>query len=141
MERKRARNRVAASKCRLRKLERISVLDAQAQTLKSDNERLAALAGKLRSEVYALKQELRWHVNNGCKVRDPNNGGVIANPDAESRTTDEVVMAGSQDSPDSTTTASSHTSNSSASSRMPPNKAYLSDCKHQQIGLVRRHPG
>ena len=48
VERKRARNRVAASKCRLRKLERISVLDAQAQTLKSDNERLAALADKLR---------------------------------------------------------------------------------------------
>ena len=39
---------MAASKCRLRKLERISVLDAQAQTLKSDNERLAALADKLR---------------------------------------------------------------------------------------------
>ena len=48
VERKRARNRVAASKCRLRKLERISVLDAQAQTLKADNERLAALADKLR---------------------------------------------------------------------------------------------
>ena len=48
VERKRARNRVAASKCRLRKLERISVLDAQAQNLKSDNERLAALADKLR---------------------------------------------------------------------------------------------
>ena len=39
---------MAASKCRLRKLERISVLDAQAQNLKSDNERLAALADKLR---------------------------------------------------------------------------------------------
>ena len=82
-----------------------------------------------RSEVYALKQELRWHVNNGCKVRDPNNGGVIANPDAD-RNSDVV---GNQDSPDSTTTASSNTSNSS-STRMPPNKAYLSDCKQQQSG-------
>ena len=41
---------MAASKCRLRKLERISVLDAQAQTLKADNERLAALADKLRCD-------------------------------------------------------------------------------------------
>ena len=60
MERKRARNRVAASKCRLRKLERISVLDAQAQNLKSDNERLAALADKLRYIilVYRVTQKV-----------------------------------------------------------------------------------
>ena len=60
VERKRARNRVAASKCRLRKLERISVLDAQAQNLKSDNERLAALADKLRYIilVYRVTQKV-----------------------------------------------------------------------------------
>ena len=80
-----------------------------------------------RSEVYALKQELRWHVNNGCKVRDPNNGGVIANPDAD-RNNDVV---GNQDSPDSTTTASSNTSNS-PSTRMLPN--HLSNCKQPQKG-------
>ena len=89
-----------------------------------------------RSEVYTLKQELRWHVNNGCKVRDPNNGGVIANPEEDSRLVD------NQDSPDSTTANSKYIdttqvapsagSNSTASSRMPPNKAYLSDCKQQE---------
>ena len=85
--------------------------------------------------MYTLKQELRWHVNNGCKVRDPNNGGVISNPDANNRAVD------NQDSPDSTTANSKYIdttqvapsagSNSTASSRMPPNKAYLSDCKQQ----------
>jgi hypothetical protein len=60
----------------------------------------------VRSEVYSLKQELRWHVNNGCKVVDPNNGGVIA--------------AGGGQSPDSTTTVTNK-----AAVPMPPNKAYL----------------
>lgn len=68
VERKRARNRVAASKCRLRKLERIAVLDNQASQLRAENEDLASLADKLRSQVYSLKQEIRWHVNNGCRI-------------------------------------------------------------------------
>ena len=68
VERKRARNRVAASKCRLRKLERIAVLDHQASQLRAENDELAALADKLKAQIYSLKQELRWHVNNGCKV-------------------------------------------------------------------------
>ena len=54
VERKRARNRVAASKCRLRKLERITVLDGQAQNLKADNDRLAAIADKLRYVICTL---------------------------------------------------------------------------------------
>ena len=68
----------------------------------------------IRSEVYSLKQELRWHVNNGCKVRDPHNGGVITNPD--------------HDSPDSTTTPPTAAART-APVTMPPNKAYLSECK------------
>merc|ERR1719211_76365 len=63
VERKRARNRVAASKCRMRKLERIAVLDQQANHLRAENEQLAKLADKLRSQVYSLKQELVWHIN------------------------------------------------------------------------------
>ena len=74
--------------------------------------------------MYTLKQELRWHVNNGCKVSDPNNGGVIANPDANNRVVD------NHDSPDSTT-ANSNSNSSRSAVMMPPNKAYLSDCKHQ----------
>ncbi len=59
---------MAASKCRLRKLERIAVLDNQAAQLRAENEELSGLAAKLKAQVYSLKQELRWHVNNGCKV-------------------------------------------------------------------------
>merc|ERR1712079_468148 len=55
VERKRARNRIAASKCRMRKAE---------------NDYLAALAGKLKEQVYQLQQELQWHVNNGCQVSE-----------------------------------------------------------------------
>eukprot|EP00096_Caligus_rogercresseyi_P005147 TRINITY_DN2007_c0_g1_i1.p1 TRINITY_DN2007_c0_g1~~TRINITY_DN2007_c0_g1_i1.p1 ORF type:complete len:253 (+),score=53.54 TRINITY_DN2007_c0_g1_i1:13-771(+) len=68
VERKRARNRVAASKCRLRKLERISILDQQASQLRADNDELASLSTKLKAEIFALKEELNWHINNGCKI-------------------------------------------------------------------------
>ena len=73
VERKRARNRVAASKCRMRKLEKIAVLDQQANQLRTENENLAKLADKLRSQVYGLKQELRWHLNNGCRIAQSQN--------------------------------------------------------------------
>ena len=72
VERKRARNRVAASKCRMRKLERIAVLDNQANQLRNENDQLAKLAEKYRSQVYSLKQELRWHLNNGCRIAQQN---------------------------------------------------------------------
>lgn len=73
VERKRARNRVAASKCRMRKLERIAVLDQQANQLRNENENLAKLTEKLRAQVYGLKQELRWHLNNGCRIAHSQN--------------------------------------------------------------------
>ena len=68
VERKRARNRVAASKCRMRKLEKIASLDQQASTLRQENEELVQLGMKLREQVYKLQQELQWHVNNGCQL-------------------------------------------------------------------------
>ena len=64
---------MAASKCRMRKLERIAVLDQQANQLRNENENLAKLAEKLRSQVYGLKQELRWHLNNGCRIAQSQN--------------------------------------------------------------------
>merc|ERR1712066_764623 len=51
LERKRQRNRLAASKCRKRKLERISHLEL-----------------KLKDSVYGLKQEVLEHHNNGCLI-------------------------------------------------------------------------
>lgn len=56
VERKRARNRIAASKCRMRKLERIAVLDQQAGQLRANNDELKSLSEKLRAEVFELQQ-------------------------------------------------------------------------------------
>ncbi|TRY74482.1 hypothetical protein TCAL_01322 [Tigriopus californicus] len=63
LERKRLRNRVAASKCRKKKLERISQLDEKVQGLKNENTELAAVVKKLKESVCNLKQEVIDHVN------------------------------------------------------------------------------
>merc|ERR1719400_983926 len=94
VERKRARNRVAATKCRLRKLERISVLDNEASKLRVENELLSKTTENLKQKVSELKQELRWHINNGCKVWRPDN-------DSRSSIIEEVMSEG-----DDTTTLS-----------------------------------
>lgn len=67
-ERKRLRNRIAASKCRMRKLERISRLEDKVKTLKSHNTDLASTAGLLREQVAQLKQKVLTHVNSGCQL-------------------------------------------------------------------------
>merc|ERR1711942_222758 len=69
LERKRLRNRLAASKCRKRKLERISQLDERVAQLKSENSDLAAVVKKMKSSVAVLKQEVMEHVNSGCEIR------------------------------------------------------------------------
>lgn len=67
-ERKKLRNRVAASKCRKRKLERIARLEDKVKELKSQNADLQNTATKLREQVCALKQGVMEHVKNGCQV-------------------------------------------------------------------------
>ncbi|KAM8887926.1 transcription factor JunD [Synchiropus picturatus] len=67
-ERKRLRNRIAASKCRRRKLERISRLEDKVKTLKNQNTDLASTAGLLREQVAQLKQKVLTHVNSGCEL-------------------------------------------------------------------------
>ncbi|XP_048019231.1 transcription factor jun-D [Megalobrama amblycephala] len=67
-ERKKLRNRIAASKCRKRKLERISRLEDKVKTLKSQNTELASTASVLREQVAQLKQRVMNHVNNGCQL-------------------------------------------------------------------------
>uniref|UniRef100_A0A8B9EE99 Transcription factor JunD n=1 Tax=Anser cygnoides TaxID=8845 RepID=A0A8B9EE99_ANSCY len=57
-ERKRLRNRIAASKCRKRKLERISRLEEKVKSLKSQNTELASTASLLREQVAQLKQKV-----------------------------------------------------------------------------------
>ena len=67
-ERKRARNRVAARKCRYRKLERISRLEDRVSDLKSQNGQLSNDANKLKEQVLKLKQQILEHVNSGCNI-------------------------------------------------------------------------
>ncbi|XP_051554868.1 transcription factor JunD-like [Myxocyprinus asiaticus] len=67
-ERKKLRNRIAASKCRKRKLERISRLEDKVKSLKTQNTELASTASVLREQVAQLKQRVMNHVNNGCQL-------------------------------------------------------------------------
>ncbi|XP_034457311.1 transcription factor jun-B-like isoform X1 [Hippoglossus hippoglossus] len=67
-ERKRLRNRLAASKCRRRKLERISRLEDKVKVLKTDNAGLSSTASVLREQVAQLKQKVMTHVSSGCQL-------------------------------------------------------------------------
>ncbi len=68
LERKRLRNRVAARKCRTRKLERISRLEDRVDELKGQNSTLTTTATDLRDQVCKLKEQIMSHVNSGCHV-------------------------------------------------------------------------
>lgn len=68
LDRKRARNRIAARKCRYRKLERISKLEDRVNELKTHNAKLSADANALKEQVLNLKQQILKHVNSGCNI-------------------------------------------------------------------------
>lgn len=68
LERKRARNRLAATRCRNRKLERISRLEERVAELKAQNGQLLQSASALRDEVCRLKQTIGEHTSRGCQV-------------------------------------------------------------------------
>jgi transcription factor AP-1 len=68
LERKRQRNRVAASKCRRRKLERISRLEDKVKNLKSENSELSTVLNRLKEHVCQLKEQVMEHVNSGCQI-------------------------------------------------------------------------
>merc|ERR1712173_246137 len=73
LERKRMRNRLAASKCRKRKLERISQLELKVKDIKGENSELYNVVKKLKQSVANLKQEVIDHCNSGCQI----NGDVL----------------------------------------------------------------
>ncbi|ESO92538.1 hypothetical protein LOTGIDRAFT_79422, partial [Lottia gigantea] len=68
VDRKRARNRVAARKCRTRKLERINRLEDRVSCLKDQNDELSQTASSLRDQVCKLKRQIIDHVNGGCQI-------------------------------------------------------------------------
>ncbi|XP_023345765.1 transcription factor AP-1 [Eurytemora carolleeae] len=72
LERKRERNRIAASKCRMRKLERIAQLDEEVRRLKAEKEELGEIAERLRSDLKKLQSQLQHHVENGCNLQNSN---------------------------------------------------------------------
>lgn len=71
LERKRARNRIAARKCRTRKLERIGRLEEKVADLKARNNELAQTASSLGDQVMQLKQQIMEHMKSGCQIMMP----------------------------------------------------------------------
>lgn len=69
LERKRQRNRLAASKCRSRKLERISKLEDKVKNLKCENADLGSMVNQLKEHVGLLKLEVMSHARAGCTLR------------------------------------------------------------------------
>ncbi|XP_015706128.1 transcription factor jun-B [Coturnix japonica] len=67
-ERRRLRNRLAASRCRRRKLERIARLEQRVRGLRAQNAALAAAAAGLRAQVRRLRGSVRDHAGSGCPL-------------------------------------------------------------------------
>ena len=67
-ERKKQRNRVAASKCRKRKLEKEADLEDKVTQLKGINTKLHAEISALKRQVSDLKLKVMDHVQGGCEI-------------------------------------------------------------------------
>ncbi|KAM3656257.1 transcription factor JunB [Ammospiza maritima maritima] len=67
-ERRRLRNRLAASRCRRRKLERIARLEQRVRGLRAQNAELADTAAVLRAQVRRLRGSVRDHAGSGCPL-------------------------------------------------------------------------
>lgn len=67
-ERKKQRNRVAASKCRKRKLEKEADLQLRVDELKDINSKLNSEISDLKKQVSNLKVQVMEHVHGGCEI-------------------------------------------------------------------------
>ena len=70
-ERKKARNRLAASKCRLRRLQRESELQSKVRVLREHNQELNSEVTDLKEQINNLKRALIQHMKGGCQVNFP----------------------------------------------------------------------
>jgi transcription factor AP-1 len=68
IDRKRARNRIAARKCRQRKLDHIATLEEKLHELKTDRDRLQNTAKSLKDQVEQLRQQVLRHKEKGCDI-------------------------------------------------------------------------
>lgn len=75
-ERKKLRNRLAAQRCRKRKIEKEEELKDKVKELKLTNTELTTTRSELKKQVIELKQKVMNHVNMGCHVFLPKSGGV-----------------------------------------------------------------
>ncbi|ESO03558.1 hypothetical protein HELRODRAFT_173259 [Helobdella robusta] len=89
LEMKRARNRLAAQKCRTRKLERIAVLSARVDELKEQNAKLERLKLDAARRVEELKEALMRHAECGA-TRNDDEEEVITYRDIEDHNGEEV---------------------------------------------------
>lgn len=67
-DRKKARNRLAAAKCRKKKLERIALLETRVKELKDENNELGQKQATLKKEVTSLKERIVRHYQSGCSI-------------------------------------------------------------------------
>lgn len=67
-DRKKARNREAAAKCRKKKLEKIGILEVKVKQLKEENDELTGTVRRLTDEVMGLKAKVLKHHKNGCVI-------------------------------------------------------------------------
>ena len=71
VERKKARNRIAASKCRNKRLQREADLESKVKVLKDHNKELNDEVNGLREQITNLKKALLQHMRTGCQVDVP----------------------------------------------------------------------
>lgn len=76
VERKKARNRIAASKCRVRRLQRESELQGKVRVLKEHNQELNGEVTGLKLQINNLKKALIQHMKGGCRVNLPEGYGL-----------------------------------------------------------------
>ena len=70
LERKRYRNRIAASKCRQRKLERISKLQDRVSRLAAKNDELTNFMNTVQDIINRLNNHSMKHRESGCDIHD-----------------------------------------------------------------------
>lgn len=73
VERKKARNRIAASKCRMRRLQRESDLHIKVRHLREHNKELNNEVNGLKNQISNLKKALVQHMKTGCHMDVPMN--------------------------------------------------------------------
>ena len=62
------RNKIAARKCRQKKLDKLNNLGRKLSNLKEDIDAGSKFIKTLQASIYTLKQEIIEHNNNGCQI-------------------------------------------------------------------------